>query len=129
MAVNRQNLPGEHRRTTECHEEDALWAHLRRRYPRGVFIYIVKTIIVALCLAVHCGRAPEGRTVYWQAHRGGGAQDAPDNTMAAFLYAWSLGGIPEADLRTTRDSVIICLHDATLGRTTDAAAEIASLPV
>lgn len=58
--------------------------------------------------------------VYWQAHRGGGAYEAPDNTMGANLYAWKLGGIPEADLRTTSDGVIVCLHDSTPARTTDA---------
>lgn len=65
--------------------------------------------------------------IYWQAHRGGGAHDRPDNTMVAFHYAWKLGGIPEADIRTTRDGVIICLHDETLARTTDAPAELASI--
>ncbi|RKN72379.1 glycerophosphodiester phosphodiesterase [Paenibacillus ginsengarvi] len=59
-------------------------------------------------------------TVYWQAHRGGGAYEAPDNTMAANRYAWELGGIPEADIRTTRDGVIVCLHDSTPARTTTA---------
>lgn len=58
--------------------------------------------------------------IYWQAHRGGGAYEAPDNTMAANRYAWSLGGIPEADIRTTKDGVIVCLHDATPARTTTA---------
>lgn len=58
--------------------------------------------------------------VYWQAHRGGGAYEAPDNTMAANEYTWELGGIPEADVRTTKDGVIICLHDATPARTTTA---------
>ncbi len=67
--------------------------------------------------------------IYWQAHRGGGAHDRPDNTMAAFHYTWQLGGIPEADIRSTRDGVIICLHDETLARTTDAPAGIASIQV
>lgn len=58
--------------------------------------------------------------VYWQAHRGGGAYEAPDNTMAANRYAWSLGGIPEADIRTTKDGIIVCLHDDTPARTTTA---------
>ena len=40
--------------------------------------------------------------------------------MAAFLYTWKLGGIPEADIHTTADGVIICLHDRTLSRTTNA---------
>ena len=58
--------------------------------------------------------------IFWQAHRGGGAYEAPDNTMAANRYAWSLGGIPEADIRTTLDGVIVCLHDDTPARTTTA---------
>lgn len=62
--------------------------------------------------------------VFWQAHRGGGTKDAPDNTMAAFTYTWDLGGIPEADIHTTADGVIICLHDRTLSRTTTAPKEI-----
>jgi len=62
--------------------------------------------------------------VFWQAHGGGGAKEAPDNTMAAFTYTWNLGGIPEADIRTTKDGLIICLHDHTLARTTTAPKEI-----
>lgn len=70
----------------------------------------------------------EDNTIYWQAHRGGGAYEAPDNTMAAIRYAWELGGIPEVDVRSTRDGVIICLHDATLERTTNAPDEINTIP-
>ena len=62
--------------------------------------------------------------IFWQAHRGGGLHEMPDNTPAAFAYTWKLGGIPEADIRSTKDSVIICLHDPTLARTTNAADEI-----
>lgn len=58
--------------------------------------------------------------IYWQAHRGGGAHEAPDNTMAANKYAWELRGIPEADIRETKDGVIISLHDETPARTTTA---------
>lgn len=67
--------------------------------------------------------------VQWQAHRGGGGIERPDNTEAAFLYSWSLGGIPEADVRQTLDGRIVCLHDATLARTTDAGPDIADVPV
>jgi glycerophosphoryl diester phosphodiesterase len=44
--------------------------------------------------------------------------------MAAFTYTWDLGGIPEADIHTTADGVMICLHDRTLARTTTAPKEI-----
>lgn len=51
------------------------------------------------------------------AHRGS-SQQAPENTLAAFDLAWQEGadGI-EADFRLTRDGRVVCLHDATTGRT------------
>lgn len=67
--------------------------------------------------------------IYWQAHRGGGGYEAPDNTVFAVKYGWSLGGIPEVDIRLTQDQKLICLHDATLARTTDAPEDIADIPV
>ena len=66
--------------------------------------------------------------IYWQAHRGGGGFEAPDNTLYAMNYGWSLGGIPEADIRLTADGEVICLHDNTLRRVTDAPEEIADVP-
>ena len=69
------------------------------------------------------------KVVYWQAHRGGGIHDAPDNTMAASRYAWNLGGIPEFDIRTTKDGVIVCLHDETLSRTSTANQAIRDVPI
>lgn len=69
------------------------------------------------------------KKIYWQAHRGGGGKEAPDNTLYAMRYGWSLGGIPEADIRVTSDHEVVCLHDNTLARTTDAPPEIADLPV
>ena len=67
--------------------------------------------------------------IYWQAHRGGGGKEAPDNTLYAMRYGWSLGGIPEADIRVTSDHEVVCLHDNTLARTTDALPAIADLPI
>jgi glycerophosphoryl diester phosphodiesterase len=51
------------------------------------------------------------------AHRGA-SHDAPENTLAAFRLAWETDadGI-EADFRLSRDGQIVCLHDATTGRT------------
>ena len=45
-----------------------------------------------------------------QAHRGGGLL-RPENTLETFLYAWDLGVVPEADVRTTKDGVIVAFHD------------------
>lgn len=45
-----------------------------------------------------------------QAHRGAG-ELAPENTLPSFELAWQLGVVPEADVRTTRDGVIVAFHD------------------
>lgn len=45
-----------------------------------------------------------------QSHRGAGVL-APENTIEAFELAWELGTVPEADLRTTADGVIVAFHD------------------
>jgi len=71
----------------------------------------------------------EGATVFWQAHRGGGGHEMPDNTLSSARYGWSLGGAPELDIRLSSDGEIVCLHDDTLERTTDAPPEIAKTPV
>ena len=67
--------------------------------------------------------------VYFQAHRGS-VDEAPENTLAAFQHAWRFpGAVPETDARTTRDGELICLHDATLARTTNAPQPQNSIPV
>jgi glycerophosphoryl diester phosphodiesterase len=50
-----------------------------------------------------------------QSHRGGGTL-APENTIESFIATWELGAVPEADLRTTRDGVIVAFHDQSLAR-------------
>ncbi len=50
-----------------------------------------------------------------QSHRGAGVL-LPENTWDAFECAWEMGTLPEADLRTTRDGVIVAFHDKTLAR-------------
>jgi glycerophosphoryl diester phosphodiesterase len=50
-----------------------------------------------------------------QSHRGAGVL-MPENSMDAFNLAWSLGTVPEGDLRTTRDGVIVAFHDDDFSR-------------
>lgn len=50
-----------------------------------------------------------------QSHRGGGAL-TPENTIESFIATWELGAVPEADLRTTSDGVIVAFHDQTFAR-------------
>jgi len=50
-----------------------------------------------------------------QSHRGAG-ELAPENTLEAFELGWKLGTYPEADLRTTKDGVIVAFHDDDFSR-------------
>jgi glycerophosphoryl diester phosphodiesterase len=50
-----------------------------------------------------------------QSHRGGGAL-TPENTIESFIATWELGVVPEADLRTTRDGIIVAFHDKNFAR-------------
>lgn len=45
-----------------------------------------------------------------QSHRGAGVL-SPENSIEAFRIAWDLQTVPEADLRTTSDGVIVAFHD------------------
>jgi glycerophosphoryl diester phosphodiesterase len=60
------------------------------------------------------GRVAADKVVV-QCHRGAG-QLAPENTLEAFELGWTLGTWPEADLRTTRDGVIVTFHDGNFSR-------------
>jgi glycerophosphoryl diester phosphodiesterase len=57
-----------------------------------------------------------------QSHRGAGGL-APENTIEAFELGWKLGTWPEADIRTTKDGVIVAFHDATFARVVKGANE------
>jgi glycerophosphoryl diester phosphodiesterase len=50
-----------------------------------------------------------------QAHRGAGDL-AEEGTLESFKLGWSLGTIPEADIRETRDGVIVSFHDGNFER-------------
>ena len=56
---------------------------------------------------------------YVMAHRGASGY-APENMLAAFRLALQQGAdLLETDLRFTKDEVLVCIHDATVDRTTD----------
>ena len=61
------------------------------------------------------------------AHRGG-AEEHPENTMAAFQHAVDLGfKYLETDAHLTRDGKLVAFHDDELGRVTDRSGRIADL--
>ena len=62
---------------------------------------------------------------YVMAHRGN-QKACPENTLAAFQQSFSDGAdILETDLHMSRDGVFVCIHDATLDRTTDGRGAVA----
>ncbi len=61
------------------------------------------------------------------AHRGG-AGLRPEETLAAFDHAAEIGAdMIELDARATADGAIVCLHDATVDRTTDGKGSVAEI--
>jgi len=82
-------------------------------------------LIIAATVLAGCAAAPDARTPdpaapsrerrIIQAHRGAGDL-APENTLPTFELAWKIGVVPEADVRTTRDGVIVAFHDANFKR-------------
>ncbi len=83
--------------------------------------------LIGLALLALAAAAEPG--AWFQAHRGG-LDEVPENTLVAFEYAWGIpGAVPEVDLRTTQDGVIVCIHDETPARTTNAPAEWKDKPV
>ena len=87
------------------------------RTPLAACAALVLTVLTALSL-------PPGRslaqtvTVDVHAHRGG-AGLAPENTLAAFRNALTMGvDVLEMDLHVTADGEVIVIHDPTLERTT-----------
>lgn len=82
--------------------------------------------LAAFCLS---GIACAEGAVYYQAHRGG-VLEVPENTLTAYRHAWTFpGAIPEMDIQTTKDNVLVCMHDATPGRTTDAPEPFRNRPI
>ena len=64
---------------------------------------------------------------YVIAHRGNQVA-CPENTLAAFRQALADGAdILETDLHLTADGVFVCIHDATVDRTTDGSGAIAEM--
>lgn len=83
----------------------------------------VRNLILAMLLGLW-GTAPaETPALFFQAHRGG-LDEVPENTLPALDHAWSIpGAVPEVDIQTTQDGVMVILHDDTPRRTTNAPAE------
>lgn len=76
---------------------------------------LIRSLFAAAALSGLGHAADTKPAIIVQSHRGAGVL-AAENTIAAFELGWSLGTIPEADLRTTSDGVLVAFHDATFAR-------------
>lgn len=62
-------------------------------------------------------------------HRGSVSQ-APENTLAAFRWAETIGAdLFEADLRVAQDGALVVIHDARVNRTTNGRGKVCDLPL
>jgi glycerophosphoryl diester phosphodiesterase len=84
-------------------------------------------VLLARPAPAHPYFAAERPGVQVIAHRGG-AGLRPEETLEAFDHAARLGAdILDLDARATADGAIVCLHDATVDRTTDGSGPVAAL--
>jgi len=59
------------------------------------------------------------------AHRGGPTEGSPENAIPTFAHALTEGPVLlEVDVRMSQDSVLVLMHDETLGRTTTGSGEV-----
>jgi glycerophosphoryl diester phosphodiesterase len=58
----------------------------------------------------------------------GSCADRPGNTLASIRRAIESGAhVAEVDVRTTKDGVLVCMHDETVDRTTDGKGKVAAM--
>lgn len=94
-------------------------------YKTVISVFITSTLMAGLCAAgiaiADRGDFVEDKAyhqVMISAHRGA-SRYAPENTLAAFSKAMEMrADFIEVDVRTTSDSVQVCVHDGSLKRTT-----------
>lgn len=99
---------------------------MRSRWLIGTLSVIVAVTIAVGVIAVTARPAPDhpyfaagNPRIHVVAHRGGMGL-RPENTLAAFTHAVALGAdVLEMDVQPTADGAIVCIHDATVDRTTD----------
>jgi glycerophosphoryl diester phosphodiesterase len=79
----------------------------------------MKTLVLFALCAVIAGMTDQTPRKILVAHRGASAY-APEHTLAAYRLALAQGAdFVEQDLQISKDSVLVCLHDLTLERTTN----------
>jgi glycerophosphoryl diester phosphodiesterase len=94
-----------------------------------------RTVVAILCMIMTAHATAQPKKSPWtardhipmdqfiiQSHRGAG-ELSEENTPEAFELGWKLNTIPEADVRTTKDGVIVAFHDSNFARVVKGASE------
>lgn len=90
----------------------------------GVFLVVVYGVLAALARPAPEHPFFDQDGVLVMAHRGG-RHLWPENTLYAFERAWELGvDVLEMDVHSSRDGVLVVMHDGEVDRTTDGAGRI-----
>jgi glycerophosphoryl diester phosphodiesterase len=77
----------------------------------------ISLALAAGCAATHTvdATAPAEAKVIIQSHRGAGKLSS-ENTLEAYQIAWRIGTVPEVDIRTSKDGVLVGFHDDNFNR-------------
>lgn len=87
---------------------------LRRMGALAVVLGVGAMVLAGETASTRVADLPRAEIIV-QAHRGAG-RHLPENTLESFEYTWKIGAIPEADIRETKDGVIVAFHDANFAR-------------
>ncbi|MFM8271020.1 MAG: glycerophosphodiester phosphodiesterase [Gemmata sp.] len=94
----------------------------------GATVYPETQVSVVLQCGWGAGAAPAAAGVREVIGHMGSCADRPGNTLASIRRAAESGAhAAEADVRTTKDGALVCLHDDTVDRTTDGKGRVADL--
>lgn len=92
-------------------------------------LIILAVLALLYLLSLRCRKHPgmEALTKFVYAHRGLHREGVPENSMAAFRYAFDCGYGVELDIHLMRDGGLAVIHDSLLNRTTGQAGHIEDL--
>lgn len=86
---------------------------------RSIAVWMGMGVLMAVAAGTMAGAQAPAARKQLVAHRGASGY-APEHTLASYRLAIEQGAdFVEQDLAVTKDGVLICLHDASLERTTD----------
>ena len=120
--VKEKKIPGQHGKVIEGRESDYRLAEICALKAISSFYTIENTTVAEIFPEIF----KQDRFVL-EAHRGF-SNEYPENTIISFEHAGMSGVFDaiETDVRQTSDNVLVCMHDATIDRTTNGSGKVNS---